>query len=243
MRQVRSSIRRCWYVAICVALAGSLAPRAASGQTKDKHWGVAASFTPSWTSIDTFKELLYVEGGDKLKGKEFSIGVARGSTLGGEWSVSYVRKPINDMTVTDGEQQCPSADNCFSFTSTQTFRDVYLRGVEFLSAIPFATFKQRVQIGIVVGGGIAVPEGEVEETFTSTSTFRPFPASPLITQTDTDTSVTPADEVFFKLQPLGKVEGMADVILAPGLKVRFSGGLNVPGLGFRISGVYLFGDH
>jgi len=243
MRQVMPSIRQRWCVAICVALAVSAVPRIASAQTKDKHWGVAASFSPSWTSIDSFKNSLYVEGGDDLKGKEFSIGITRGSTLGGEWSVSYVRKPINDMTLTDSDQQCVSTDNCFSFSSTQTFRNVYLRGVEYLAAIPFATFKQRVQVGIVVGGGIAVPEGDVTETFTSTSTFRPAPNQPVFTQTDSDTSVTPADEVFFKLQPLGKVEGMADVILAPGLKIRFSGGLNVPGTGFRISGVYLFGDH
>ena len=243
MQQVRSSFRHGWHVALCVALAVSLAPRTAAAQTKDKHWGVAASISPSWTSIDTFKDMLYVEGGDPLEGKEFSIGVARGSTLGGEWSVSYVRKPINDMTVTDSEQQCFSTDNCFSSSSTQTFRNVYLRGVEYLAAIPFATIKQRVQVGIVVGGGIAVPEGEVTETFTSTSTFRPAPNQPLVAQTNTDTTVSQADEVFFKLQPLGKVEGMADVILAPGLKIRFSGGLNVPGTGFRISGVYLFGDH
>ena len=45
-----------------------------------------------------------------------------------------------------------------------------------------------------------------------------------------------------KWLPLVKAEVAAGAILAPGLKVRFSGGVNMPSyITFRISGVYLFG--
>jgi hypothetical protein len=46
----------------------------------------------------------------------------------------------------------------------------------------------------------------------------------------------------FRPFPLGKVEAAVAVIVAPGLKVRASGGFNFPGKAvFRLTGVYLFG--
>src|SRR5215217_3475005 len=145
-----------WCVAILIALSIVATPRSALAQpTKDSHWGVSASFSPQWTSSEKFQELLLMEG-DQLAGKEFTVGVVRGSTLGGEWGVSFVRKTFDDMTITDTQQDCFGTD-CFSSTTTTTLRSVYFKGVEFHAAIPFVTIKQRVQLGIVAGGGIAVP--------------------------------------------------------------------------------------
>jgi len=41
--------------------------------------------------------------------------------------------------------------------------------------------------------------------------------------------------------PLVKLELMGAVIAAPSFKIKVAGGLNFPGTGFRVLGVYLFG--
>lgn len=52
----------------------------------------------------------------------------------------------------------------------------------------------------------------------------------------------PATDVLFPVVPLIKVEAAGAVILAPGLKVRVSGGMNYPSkAAFSIGAVYLIG--
>jgi len=41
--------------------------------------------------------------------------------------------------------------------------------------------------------------------------------------------------------PLLKVELMGALIATPAVKIKVAGGLNFPGTGFRVLGVYLFG--
>lgn len=225
-----------------VILLASMPSIAMAQLSKDGHWGVAASFNPTWTSHDKFREFLYGLDGDwDLEGSEFSIGLVRGSMGGGEWGVSFVRKPFKNgppLVEVDSETSC-FQNFCSGFTSTdtQTMQDVYMRGVEFHSFIPFVTMANRVQIGVNVGGGIAFPEGTFVETRDFVSTVTGFPP-----QTDSFTEVRPADEVMYKYVPLAKAEVQGAVIVAPGLKVKVSGGLNMPSaFTFRIGVVYLIG--
>jgi hypothetical protein len=197
---------------------------------------VTASFSPTAKAHDSYRELVYdFEGSGSVKSSEFTIGFVRGSTRGGDWGVSFVRKPLQDGSqVTESETDCFQPSSCSTFTYTKTMRNVVLTGVEFHWAPTFVTIANRVQIGINIGGGIASASGDIEEVFVNEFTD---PNIPDMTNTD----LTPANEYLFKPQPLGKVEAQASFILAPAFKVRVAGGFNAPGYGVRFAAVYLIG--
>lgn len=209
----------------------------------DPHFGVGGSVSPFWKSRSDLVATVGLEDVGTIEGTELSIGFVRGRTRGGDWGVSFVRKPFKDTTssITEsGTDECgPSCSSSFSQTRTTAFENVYLRGIEVHWSPAFVTIGGRVQIGMNIAGGIAVPEGTVTETFdtTTSSTFQ----GQTFTNHFTDSHSSPAKDVLFSKVPLFKVEAQGAVILAPGLKVKVSGGLNNPGLGIRIGAVYLFG--
>ena len=208
---------------------------------KTSHWGASVSFTPLWTAHDKLQELLWVEGENTLEGSEFTVGVVRGSTGGGDWGVSFVRKPVKDGITITNLSESSDADSVFRVTQRLVFQDVYLQGVEFHGFIPFATIKNRVQLGLNLAGGIAKTRGTIEETFETFSQFR-LSNGQVITNSDTSTNTFPADEIVYEYQPLGKVEAQAAFILAPAVKVKASGGFNMPSaFCFRVGVVFLFG--
>jgi hypothetical protein len=192
--------------------------------------------SPTAEAHDDYRELVYdFDGSGSVKSSEFTIGLVRGSTRGGDWGVSFVHKPLKDASqVTESETDCFMPNSCGTFTYTKIMHNVVLTGVEFHWAPTFVTFADRVQIGINVGGGIASASGEVEEVFVNEFTDPNFPDS-------INSDVTSAKEYFFKPQPLGKVEAQASFIVAPAFKVRVAGGFNSPGFGVRFAAVYLIG--
>jgi hypothetical protein len=98
-----------------------------------------------------------------------------------------------------------------------------------------------VQVGFNVAGGFGVPRGTIHETVDTTYTFIP-PVGPPQTTVDHDEFTSPADEVLLKIQPMGKVEAQGSFIVARGLKVKVSFGMNMPAAtSFRIGAVYLIG--
>jgi hypothetical protein len=209
--------------------------------TTASHWGASVSFTPQWKAHGELQELLWAEGDGRIEGSEFTVGIVRGSTTGGEWGVSFVRKPVKDgVTIT---RITEDSDSQFSVHQTQrlVFQDVYLQGVEFHSFIPFATIKNRVQIGINLAGGIARTRGSIEETFEMISEFH-LPNGDVITNADSSSNVFPADVIVYKYQPLGKVEAQAAFIVAPFLKIKAGAGFNMPSaVCFRMGAVLLIG--
>jgi hypothetical protein len=215
-----------------VILAGVMPAPAQAQLSTNSHWGVQFSVTPAWKSLDQLKELFIEEEGT-LEGKEFTIGIARGSMSGGDWSVSYVHKPLKDARFVETEQFCDFGP-CFTSTSTIEFQDVLLKGVEFVWSKPFVTFSNRVQVGINVGGGAGWVHGNILET-------HEFIAPPSPPQQDSFTS--PAKDTLWPIYPLGKVEAMGNFIVAPGLKIKVSGGFNFPAASFRIGAVYLIGSN
>src|SRR5438128_1641796 len=74
-----------------------LLPAAAYAQAgKEGHWGVSFSATPQWTLAAPLKKALSENGETNIKGNEVTVGVVHGSTLGGDWGVSFVRKPFDN---------------------------------------------------------------------------------------------------------------------------------------------------
>lgn len=218
------------------------APAAAQGDD-DPHFGVGVSFAPFWKSRGDLLVTTGLEDVGTVEGTEFAIGLVRGRMRGGEWGISFVRKPFKDSTSVFQEQDTqdcgPSCISSATFTQTTRFDAVYLRGVEVHWAPAFVTIRDRVQIGLNIAGGIAIPEGTFHQTidFTSSATF----PGGTFTDSSSDSSSTPAKEVFFGKVPIFKIEVQGAVILAPGLKLKISGGLNNPGMGMRIGATYLFG--
>ena len=229
---------------VCLALAVfALSPSRALAQD-GSHWGVAVSIVPAWKSWDKFK-VLWAENAVDIKSKDFSIGIARGRTVGGDWSVSYIRKNFKDGSFADDtNMQCQNFRNgCFRDGDLRIMRSTRLSGLEALKFISFGTIKQRVQIGLTVGGGYGTLKGNVELHAFRVDVTSCNSAGCLGTQRETVSTVG-ADKDLFKLAkvPLGKVEGAVGVILAPGLKVRVAAGLDFPGQNrFAITGVYLIG--
>jgi hypothetical protein len=222
-----------------------LVPVSVSAQDTS-HWGVAVRVSPTWKVPSNFKVLFDAQTVD-IKSQDFSIGIARGRARGGDWSVSYVRKNFKDGSTADNtETTCDDfVAGCFRNGSVRTLSGVTLTGIEAVKFISFGTIKDRVQIGMNVGGGIGSLKGHQE--------IREFDvdvtcAGPRCTGRQRETvfgaDVKDADNQLYALPvyPLGKVELEVGVIVAPGLKVRVGGGLDFPGQNmFHVTGVYLIG--
>lgn len=216
----------------------------AHAQQDATRWGVIGSFVPTW---EVPKRLAIVFGTEDasasavdVRGSEFRIGVARGRELGGDWSVSFVRKRFkNDAVVTASETDCffNGSGSCVEipYGSTHTLGSAVVSGVEYQSFRPFATIKERVQIGLTWGGGVGKVEGTAKgQRFGPEGTFN---------------DDRPAKEIFpnvagyaLPIVPLARLELSVAGLVAPGLKVRASGGFNFPGYEVAsVSVVYFFG--
>lgn len=235
-----------WLMVLVLAL-----PAVANAQlSSQKRWGVAASFTPTWTADRDFQERLLwgPEDYPNHEGSELSIGFVRGTTRGGELGVSYVRKPIEDRSATStiNETQCSGPNNAFCnilvLNQTIDSRDVLVDGVEVHFFIPVYTAANRVQLGANVGGGVGFSAGTIRQhgSFTSTDTQ---PGLPPAVFTDTfDEEGNAAGEIIQSIVPMIKAEFQAAILLGPSMKLKVSVGLNSPSVAaFRLGAVYFFG--
>lgn len=218
--------------------------RDAQAQSDDKRWGIGLSFAPQWKASETLQKYV-IAGEGLLEGAEFSIGVERGRTLGGTWGVRYVQKAIkSDTRVREIDEygQCSVDLFCGSTTIEHLMDDASIAGAEVHFSIPFATFGDRVQVGINVAGGVGFARGTVTERLEFVQTVINPVNGAAETHVDTDVATLPASDAFEPVIPLGKLEAQVGVIAAPGLKLQFSGGLNMPSqASFRVALVYLFG--
>ncbi len=213
----------------------------ALAQSDDARWGIGASFTPKWKANTDIQNLLLVEGDPPVEGTEFTIGLVRGSTRGGDWGISYVRKPVTEgLTVTEVEE---SSDPGFGYRASfaQTFRGVYYQGVEIHKFWPFGTIAGRVQIGLNMAGGVASIKGEIDETIDTVMQIT-WPDGTVMTDAQRDSVTGPVTDYVYKLQPLAKLELQGAVIVAPALKIKVSAGVNAPStFSFRVGAVVLIG--
>jgi hypothetical protein len=222
------------------ALLATVPAVVAAQEKKDNHWGASVSFTPTWTSHDELKKA-FVEEPGKLEGSEFTVGLVRGSTRGGEWGVSFVKKPIKDARFFETQTDCFNAQSCSTFSFSRDFHKVYLQGAEFHWFLAFAHITNHAQIGLSIAVGVAQPKGTVTETRDQVNTFTNFQGQP-ITQTSHEQTEVPAkDSLGLPIYPLFKLEAQGAMIVTPAFKVKISGGFNLPGPCFRIGAIYLIG--
>ena len=180
------------------------------------HWGIAASIAP-WQAGDQFKALYDARALD-LSGADFRIGVTRGRTLGNEWALLYVRRRIAEGGTLNRRGAI-----------FELRPDVRVTAFMAERYAAFGTIANRAQIGIVLGGGIGRAEGMV----------RQVAGGPDLAAADVLTLF--AQEVKFQL--MLRAELAAAFKLAPGTKLRISGGFAWPGTTVvTITGMYFFGD-
>ena len=228
---------------LAVILVFAAMPSASQAQS---HWGASVSFTPPWSADSQLQETLWGLEGGGLEGTEFTVGIVRGSTTGGDWGVSYFRRPVKDSVVsTTADSECSTTGgftNCYAYSNTIAAHGVYVLGIEAHKFFSFGTIAQRVQLGLNIAGGIGFPRGTFEQTSTNESTLTGPPGFPPQTFSSTDTYTSPANETFYTYVPSAKVEAQAAIVVAPALKIKVSGGLNLPSaFAFRVGAVVLFG--
>lgn len=244
---MRVIFRACAFPAIVL---GMLAPAVPAWAQSDSHWGVAGSFVPQWEFIHFLEDSM--ERDVEMKGSDFRVGIIRGRQLGGEWGASFVRRQIDDDSIVVQQEslKCVARpglpDVCARGTFHQT-QGASMTGVQFHRFFPLGTVARRVQVGAVLTGGVARLRGgavEVKEHLQAT----PNPVTGLTALSVTDeTSLVDARRIFDdtgidEYVPIGGAEAAVAVLVAPGVKLRFSGGVSFPGLhAFSVTAQYLFG--
>lgn len=186
-------------------------PPAAVAQIDDTSWGITAGVSPQWSVPGTMLASLFDASRLDLKGPEFRVGVIRGTTLGGEWGVSLIHKRLSKESVIEVEGS--------NAVITVVADDAELIGLEAHRFFPFAR-SGSVQFGANVGGGIAQLRGFVTGVYeggTSTSFTLPFPDAFGVAGRQID------------WLPVGRAELAAAALVGERLKVRVSGGFNMPG--------------
>jgi len=222
----------------------------AEAQSATPRWGVTGTFVPTWNVLSDLKIMWNDAQSIDYKGSEFRIGLLRGSDLGGDWSVTYLQKNVKQESIIDATETFDAFGTGVPVRQGSLYliepanQPVKIRGIEGQRFSPLATIKNRAQIGLVFGGGIGWYQGTMtEHAFDVETSFGPPPNfGPTVTQTETITEVQAKDVYVLEFVPFGRIEVAAAAILAPGLKVRVSGGFNFPATQvFSITVNYLFG--
>lgn len=204
----------------CVVFLACLAalPAPAFAQLDEPSWGLTAGFAPLWKIPDRFGELLDAATID-ISGREFRLGVVRGTTSGGEWGISLVHKRLTK----DSEVAVRQPQTVISVVTD----DAEMLGVEVHRFFAFAR-AGRTQIGVNLGGGLAQMRGFVTGSVTTSG------------GTEIETQI-PFPELFelagreITLLPLARAELAAAALIGDRVKIRVGGGFNMPG--FHIASV------
>ncbi len=207
-------------------------------------WGVTGSIIPHWYVPARFGPLF--DGAVDVTGRDFTIGVARGRELGGDWGISYVHKRITDGSRVDNAALLCDyfANGCFLFGDAVVARRVTLIGIEAHKFIPLGTIRRRVQFGVNLAGGIGAFHGDLEKHLYDVDfvSYDAGTSQTSVRQNDRMWPVPASELTSLSRVPLGKVQAAVGAIVAPGLKIRAQAGFDFPGYEkFSIVGVYLFG--
>lgn len=217
-------------------------PGAAAAQD-GSHWGGIGSVTPQW-KVPTQLETLF-DGTVDIKGTDFSIGIARGRSRSGDWGVSFIHKKFKDGSrVEKIEQECNFSNGCFRDGDSFTTRGVAINGLEVHKFIPFVRIRDRVQIGMNVAGGFGKFTGMLDKREFSAQpvTFPPGGGRPTGRQTETSSSEPARELIDIPVFPIFKLQASVAVIASPAFKLRFQGGIDLPGYEFvSVVGVFFFG--
>jgi hypothetical protein len=227
----------------------ALCPTLLEAQPDDPtRWGVGVGFVPKFRIsngsgvLGKLAEVMYEQGdvGLDVKGSDFRVGVVRGRRLKGEWGVSYIRRSFKDESTQGGvETSCfpgtqPNSQSCYTYGTEYFYNDnVVLNGIEANRLFVLGTIKSVVQIGIDLGGGIGWMNGTAIQRRTEpvSGNFPPPPANTTIffPTIVTETEIPASTLVGVDPVPIGRAELAVGFILGKNVKVRASGGMNVPG--------------
>jgi hypothetical protein len=234
----------------CLVATPALAQTPPAGAAKVSHWGIEFSATPSWYLPKQITDSLAGDGGTLVVvGSQFSIGLVHGRAMGGDWGVTFVHQPVkNGSRGSDTDTDCgytngPLPGGCFNTGGGAVTQGVSMNGVQVHKFIPFVTIKRRFQIGLNVAGGFGTLSGTLQKTSSDVTnvTVNQKTGARAGTLTTTVTTENVADEVFRKV-PLGRITVVGALIVTQALKVRWEGGLLLPGASFSTVAVsYLFG--
>ena len=193
----------------------------AGAQARRPQWGLLVGFTPSWTMPEAARSTLEsLWGGTEMdfSGNELRIGFVRGSELGGDTGVSFVRRSFEDgssLIAEDGNRYATGG--------------VALTGIEIHRFAPFGTIQERVQIGLDFGAGVGIFGGRVSGT---------APGGAVVEDPVVEDALAFRGSRFI---PMARVEFAVAVITAPGLKLRARSGFSLPGVAlFSVTATYLF---
>jgi hypothetical protein len=260
---------------------------AAGGQIADQpqvlaprrsYWGVLGGFTPKWWTPESWGPIFEPDDPENVEGQEFRVGITRGRPLGYEFGVSFVMKTLSDFTfVREGFQFANTASGAgipsalfdivqSSVITLTRISPVRAPGVDFHSFVPIGRIGSRIQLGGLLGAGIArVPDTAIRKRiqgpsyFASPTSFQPLATPPanggFVVDEDGNAIPVPpgqtAAELLVSATEISPLESIlilargqiaADVLMARSFKLRFSGGFNYPGAQvFGIEAVYLFG--
>jgi hypothetical protein len=214
---------RCASIVACACLLTTGSPAAA--QIDDTSWGITAGVSPQWSMPGTLLADVFDATTLDVKGPEFRLGVIRGTTLGGEWGISLIHKRLSKESTIE----VAGTDSVITVLAD----DAELLGVEVHRFFPFAR-AGRVQVGVNLGGGVAQLRGFVTGAFVSATQANftlPFSEAFGITGRQID------------YLPLGRAELAAAALVGERLKIRVSGGFNMPGFQVvSLSFSYLLGQ-
>ena len=190
----------------------------AGAQARRPQWGLLLGFTPSWTMPEAARSTLEsLWGGTEMdfSGNELRVGFVRGSELGGDTGVSFVRRTLEDgssLIAEDGNRYATGG--------------VALTGIEIHRFAPFGTIQERVQIGLDFGAGVGVFGGRVSGT---------APGGAVVQDPVLEDALAFRGSRFI---PMARMEFAIAVITAPGLKLRARSGFQPP----RSGALQRYGD-
>lgn len=237
---------------VIIGVLGFLASAGTARAQDAPRWGVVGSFAPTWKIAEQLSDLLVAVDRDAqssavdIRGSEFRIGAARGREFGGDWSVALVRKQFDRRSHVAQMDRFPSFDGRRTVEQAFGFNygleAVTVTGIEYQRFRPFATIKQRVQVGMTYGAGVGWLGGQARGVEFDEEGTRQVerPAGELF---DGEVGLFSVMDYTLKPVPLAKLELAVAGLIAPGLKVRATGGFNFPGYEVGSIGlVYFFGS-
>lgn len=229
---IRKTLKALGLVAIAAIaiLAGPVTARAQS----ESHWLASGTLVPAW-SVPSGAGSIIERSAVDISGKELRIGIGRGRRDSGDWGVSFVRKTVEDGSRFEVTEENCFGGQCLDESTSYVTGGVAATGLEIHKMWHFATIKDRMQIGMDFGGGVARLSGSVIET-TRDIGFGANGARVL-------TSTTTIEPVSLEWAPLARIELALTGIVSNAFKVRVSGGVNLPGApALSVTALYLFGS-
>ncbi len=194
----------------------------AGAQSRRSQWGLLLGATPAWTTPAAARASLEsLWGGTEIdfSGTALRVGLVRGSELGGDAGLSFVRRSFADgssLVAEDGNRYATYG--------------VVLNGIEIHKFSPFGTLRERVQIGLDFGAGLGFFRGAVAGT---------APGGAAVEGAALEDALTFRGSRFI---PLARMEFAVALLILPGLKARIRSGVSVSGATpLAVTATWLFG--